>query len=67
MIRYIMASRSCSFVSTLHSLIITIMQTYMNALNFYNTCHVYAVKYVSMIKSNISIIFISYMGLCVFS
>ena len=34
MIRYILASRSYSFVCTLHYLIIIIMQTYLKALNF---------------------------------
>ena len=44
---YVLACRSCSFVCTLHHLIIIIVQTYLKTLNLYNACQMYLVKCVS--------------------
>ena len=63
---YVLACWSCSFVCTLHHLIIIIVQTYLKALNLLNACQIYLVESVRFsISSQLSII--QYMGLCVFS
>ena len=53
---YVLACRSCSFVCTLHHLIIIIVQTYLKTLNLYNACQMYLVKCVSKIKHIFSVI-----------
>ena len=64
---YVLACRLCSFVCTLHHLIIMIVQTYLRILNLYNACQIYlSSAWVRLsIFSQLSII--QYMGLCVFS
>ena len=63
---YVLACRSCSFVCTLHHLIIIIVQTYLKTLNLWNACQIYFVECVRLsIFSQLSIV--HYMGLCVFS
>ena len=47
---YVMACRSYSFVCTLHHLIITIVQTYLQTLNLWNVCQIYFVECVSKIE-----------------
>ena len=65
---YVLACRSCSFVCTLHHLIIIIVQTYLRTLNLWNACQVYFVECVSKIKPVFSVIHhTKYMELCVFS
>ena len=60
------SSMSCSFVFTLHHLIIIIVQTYLKTLCLQNSCQIYIVELVRFsIFSQLSII--QYMGLCVFS
>ena len=53
---YVLACRSCSFVCTLHHLIILIVQTYLRTLNLWNTCQIYFVECVSKIKHIFSVI-----------
>ena len=53
---YVLACRSCSFVCTLHHLIITIVQTYLRTLNLWNACQIYFVECVSKIKYIFSVI-----------
>ena len=65
-IEYIMACRSNSYVCILHHLII-IMLTYLNALDISNVSQIYFVECGCRIKSVLLIIFMHYMGLCVFS
>ena len=65
-VRYVLACRSCSFVCTLHHLLIVIVQTYLKTLNLWNACQICFVECVrSSIFSQLSII--QYMRLCVFS
>ena len=58
---------SASFVSTLHYLIIIIMQTYLKVMNFQNAGQVHHVDVVSQNKSFLLIVFHAIHGLCVFS
>ena len=53
---YVLACRSCSFVSTLHHLIIIIGQTCLRTLNLWNACQIYFVECVSKIKHIFSVI-----------
>ena len=53
---YVLAYRSCSFVGTLHHLIIIIVQTYLRTLNLWNACQIYFVECVSKIKHIFSVI-----------
>ena len=53
---YVLACRSCSFVCTLHHLIIIIVQTYLRTLNLEYACHIYFVECVSKIKHIFSVI-----------
>ena len=53
--RYVLACRSCSFVCTLHHLII-IMQTYLRILIIKNACQIYFVECVCKIKHIFSVI-----------
>ena len=53
---YVLACRSCSFVCTLHHLIIIIVQTYLKTLNSQNACQIYFVECVSKIKHIFSVI-----------
>ena len=53
---YVLASRSYSFVCTIHHLIIIIVETYLNALNLWNACQLYFVECVSKIKHILSVI-----------
>ena len=64
---YVLACRSCSFVCTLHHLIIIIVKTYLRTLNLWNACQIYFVECVSKIKHIFQLSIIQYMGLCVFS
>ena len=52
----VLASRSYSFVCTVHHLIIIIVKTYLKALSLWNACQIYFVDCVSMIKHSISVI-----------
>ena len=63
----VLACRSCSFVCTLHHLIISIVQTYLRTLNLWNACQIYFVECVSKIKHIFQSSIIQYMGLCIFS
>ena len=53
---YVLACRSCSFVYTLHYLIIIIVQTYLRTLNLQNACQICFVECVSKIKHIFSVI-----------
>ena len=53
---YVLTCRSCSFVCTLHHLIIIIVQTYLRTLNLRNACQIYFVECVSKIKHIFSVI-----------
>ena len=53
---YVLASKSHSFVSTVHHLIIIIVQTYLKPFNLQNACQIYFVAYVSTIKHILSVI-----------
>ena len=55
-VRYVLACRSCSFVCTLHHLIIIIVQTYLKTLNLLNACQIYFVECVSKIEHIFSVI-----------
>ena len=50
---YVLACRSCSFVCTLHHLIIIIVQTYLMTLNLWNACQIYFVECVSKIDFSV--------------
>ena len=56
--RYVLACRSYSFacIVGLHHLIIIIVQTYLKALDFQNTCQIYFVRCESNIKYILSVI-----------
>ena len=53
---YVLACRSHSFVCTVHHLIIIIVQTYLKALNLWNTCQIYLFECVSKMKHILSVI-----------
>ena len=53
---YVLACRSCSFLYTLHYLIIIIVQTYLRTLNLQNACQICFVECVSKIKHIFSVI-----------
>ena len=53
---YVLACKSCSFVCTLHHLIIIIVRTYLRTLNLWNACQIYFVECVSKIKHIFSVI-----------
>ena len=56
-IGYVLVCWSCSFVCTLHHLIIIIVQTYLKTLNLLkNACQIYFVECVSKIKRIFSVI-----------
>ena len=53
---YALACISCSFICTVHHLIIIIVQTYLKSLNLKKACQIYFVKCVSNIKDILSAI-----------
>ena len=53
---YVLVCRSCSFVCTLHHLVVIILQTYLKTLNLYNACQIHFVECVSKIKYIFSVI-----------
>ena len=62
---YVLACRSYSFLSTVHHLIIIIVQIYLKVLNLWNACQIYFVECVRLsIFSPLSII--QYVGLYLF-
>ena len=63
---YVMACRSYSFVSTLHHLIIIIVQTYLQTLNLWNVCQIYFVECVSKIEHILLVIHYSIYGVVCF-
>ena len=63
---YILASRSCSFVCTLHHTIITIVQTYLRTMNLWNACQIYFVECVSKMKHIFSVIHYTIYGVVCF-
>ena len=58
---YVLACRSYSFFCTVHHLIITIVQTYLKALDLWNACQIYFVECVSKIKH---ILFVIHLTIC---
>ena len=65
-IRIRFACRSCSYVCTLHHLIIIIVQTSLSTLNSWNACQIYFVQCVSKIKHIFRYLLYNIWG-CVFS
>ena len=55
MFGYVLVCRSYTFVSTVHHLIIIIVQTYPKALNLKNSCQMYFVECVTTIKHILSV------------
>ena len=59
---YVLACRSCSYVCTLHHLIIIIVQTYLKTLNLWNDCQIQFVECVNKIKHIFSVILYTICG-----
>ena len=64
-VEYVLACSSCSFVCTLHHLIIIIVQIYLKTLDLENACQIYFVECVSRIRHFFSFIhYTIYCALC---